>query len=123
MADINPFRGYRPPSKMAGTVSSPPYDVMSSDEARLMAQNNPHSFLRIIKPEIDFETDNELVGDKMHEHGCKNLQKFINDGNLVQDSNPCFYIYQIQMGEHMQTGIMAAVSINEYNKLRFTKNI
>ena len=116
MAVIKPFQGYRTPSDMAGSVSSPPYDVMSSDEARNMVQGNPDSFLRVIKPEIDFTPENEPKGDSLHEHGSENLQRYISDGKLVQDKNPCLYIYQIKMGDHTQTGIMAAVSVEEYNK-------
>ena len=116
MATIKPFQGYRSPPNTAGTVSSPPYDVMTSDEARDMVQGNPDSFLRVIKPEIDFTPGNEPKGDSLHEHGSENLQNFISDGKLVQDENPCLYIYQIKMGDHMQTGIMAAVSVEEYNK-------
>jgi len=89
---------------------------MNSDEARDMVQSNAHSFLRIIKPEIDFPAEAEPKGDALYEHGYKNLKKFISEGILVQDENPCFYIYQIKMGDHTQTGIMAAVSIEEYNK-------
>ena len=93
MAEIKPFKGYLPPSDIASKVSSPPYDVMSSDEARLMIQNNSQSFLRIIKPEIDFETGSEPKGDLLHKHGRDNLQKFIDEGLLVEDKNKCFYIY------------------------------
>ena len=116
MAKIKPFQGYRPPYDLAGTVSSPPYDVMTSDEARDIIKGNSYSFLRVIKPEIDFTSDNDLKGDALHEHGYKNLKTFINDGKLLKDENPCFYIYQITMGDHTQTGIMAALSIEEYNQ-------
>jgi uncharacterized protein (DUF1015 family) len=116
LAEIKPFKGYLPPSDIASKVSSPPYDVMSSDEARLMIQNNSQSFLRIIKPEIDFETGSEPKGDLLHKHGRDNLQKFIDEGLLVEDKNKCFYIYQIQMENHTQTGIMGTVSVDEYNK-------
>ena len=92
MSIIKPFRGYLPPSEIAGKVSSPPYDVLSSDEAREMAQNNPDSFLRIIKPQIDYMPDSEPCGDSLHEHGAKNLQRFISEGKLVLDKNLCFYI-------------------------------
>ena len=115
MADIKPFHGYRPLPHLADKISSPPYDVISSDEARNIAQDNPSSFLRVIKPEIDFTPNNEPKGDALHEHGSENLQRFIDDGKLVQDENICFYIYQIKMGNHTQTGIMAAVSVKEYN--------
>ncbi|HIF82426.1 MAG TPA: DUF1015 family protein, partial [Candidatus Marinimicrobia bacterium] len=54
MSVIKPFHGYLPPPEIAKKVSSPPYDTLSSDEAREMVQNNSDSFLRIIKPEIDY---------------------------------------------------------------------
>ena len=116
MAIIKPFQGFRPPSELASVVSSPPYDVMTSEEAREMVKNNPNSFLRIIKPEIDFTQENEPRGDSLHKHGFNNLQSFIKDGKLKQDEKPSFYIYQITMGNHTQTGIMAAVSVKEYNQ-------
>ena len=70
MAIIKPFQGYRPPPDIADTVSSPPYDVITSDEARDIVQGNSYSFLRVIKPEIDFTSDNEPKGDGLHEHGA-----------------------------------------------------
>lgn len=116
MALIKPFRGYRPPENMAHKITSPPYDVMTSDEAREMVQNNNDSFLRIIKPEIDYNSGEEPLGDDLHNHAKNNLLDYIEKGHLVQDANYCFYLYQITMGNHTQTGIMAAVSIDEYNQ-------
>ena len=116
MADIKPFMGYHPSYDMASKVSSPPYDVMTSDEARLMAQENTLSFLRIIKPEIDFESGSEPNLEILHKHGSDNLYQFIDEGILNQDENNCFYLYQIQMKGHIQTGIMAVVSVEEYNQ-------
>ena len=113
MAKIKLFQGYRPPPDIASTVSSLPYDVMTSEEARDIAQGNPYCFLRVIKPEIDFTSGNEPKGDALHEHGSKNLQTLISDGKLIQDENPCFYIYEIKMGDHTQTGIVAAISVEE----------
>ena len=116
MALIKPFRGYRPPADLAHKITSPPYDVMTSDEARDMVQNNNDSFLRVIKPEIDFSPENEPKGNDLHNHAKHNLLDYIEKGNLVQDASSCFYLYQITMGNHTQTGIMAAVSIAEYNE-------
>ena len=116
MALIKPFRGYRPPENLADKITSPPYDVMTSDEDREMVQNNNDSFLRIIKPEIDYNSGEEPLGDDLHNHAKHNLLDYIEKGNLIQDANFCFYLYQITMGNHTQTGIMAAVSIAEYNE-------
>ena len=77
MATIIPFRGYRPPSDSAHKISSPPYDVMSSDEARDMTRYNPDSFLRVIKPEIDFNPGEEPKDDDLHNHAKHNLLDYI----------------------------------------------
>ena len=103
MAQIKPFRGYLPPPDLAKKVSSPPYDVLSSDEARLITRKNRYSFLRVIKPETDYEPGNEPETGALHHHAAENLDGFIRSGNLIQDDEPCFYIYQISMDDHIQT--------------------
>ncbi len=116
MSVIKPFQGYLPPPEIANKVSSPPYDTLSSDEAREMVQNNSDSFLRIIKPEIDYSPGIEPDSETLHHHAAENLQAFIRSGKLQKDKNPSFYIYQISMDQHTQTGIIAAVSVQEYNE-------
>lgn len=47
MVKVVPFKAYRPPSDIAASVASPPYDVISSEEARKLADGSEHSFLRV----------------------------------------------------------------------------
>ena len=54
MAKIKPFKGIRPPQELVEQVASLPYDVMNSEEARQMAEGNPHSLLHITRSEIDY---------------------------------------------------------------------
>ena len=115
MAKILPFKGFLPPASLAELVSSPPYDTLSSDEARSRTKNNNKSFLRVIKPEVDFKIGTEPSGSKLHEHAATNLSNYISNGNLIEDKDQCLYIYQISMGAHVQTGIIAAVSVEEYD--------
>ena len=53
MVKVKPFAAIRPPKKIAHEVASPPYDVLSSEEAKSLAGEK--SLLHIIKPEIDFD--------------------------------------------------------------------
>ena len=115
MAKIIPFKGILPPASLAELVSSPPYDTLSSDEARLRTKNNNKSFLRVIKPEVDFKIGTEPSGRKLHEHAANNLRNYISNGNLLEDKDQYLYLYQISMGAHVQTGIVAAVSVEEYD--------
>tara|TARA_Y100001934_G_C12371639_1_gene786678 strand:- start:2692 stop:3927 length:1236 start_codon:yes stop_codon:yes gene_type:complete len=115
LAKIIPFKGFLPPKSLAKIVSSPPYDVLSSDEARNMVKKNDKSFLRVIKPEVDFSKTEKSSNDFLHYHASNNLKNYISRGTLLQDNNDSLYVYQISMGSHTQTGIVAAVSIKEYN--------
>lgn len=114
MALLKPFRGLRPTRELADKIASPPYDVLSSDEARHMVKNNPFSFLHIIKPEICLPEDTDVHSKEVYDEGRKNLKRFIDDGAMIQDDNPCFYIYRQIMGNHSQIGLVACASVEEY---------
>ena len=114
MSIIKPFRGLRPTRELASKIASPPYDVLSSKEAREMVQNNPLSFLHIIKPEICLPEDIDVHSNKVYDEGKKNLERFICEGALKQDDKACFYIYRQIMGNHSQIGLVACASVEEY---------
>jgi len=116
MAVIKPFRGLRPKKELAEKVASPPYDVLSSEEAREMAKNNPYSFLHINKPEIDLPPETDIYDEAVYQKGRENLDRFIKEGILIQDEKPMFYVYRQIMGNHSQIGLVAGASVEEYEK-------
>jgi len=114
MATVLPFRGMRPLPALAADVAAPPYDVLSSDEARMQARGNRVSFLHISKPEIDCDPAVDVYSDAVYATGRANIRRFIADGILSPDASPCFYLYRQSLAEHSQTGIVGLVSIDEY---------
>jgi uncharacterized protein (DUF1015 family) len=114
MSIIRPFRAFRPPSVLADTVASLPYDVMDVEEARSMAAGNPHSFLHISRPEIDLSPEIDPHADAVYVQGTSNLDKFIRNGTLVQDAQDCFYVYRQRMGTITQTGLVVCASVDDY---------
>jgi len=114
MATVKPFAALRPRPELAGKICELPYDVMSSDEAHEMAGWNPSSFLHVSKPEIDLPPGTDPYAPEVYAKGRKNFEKLIHDGALRQDSQPCFYLYRQIMDRHSQTGLVAAVSCEEY---------
>ena len=50
---VRPFKAIRPSKEKANQVAALPYDVMNTDEARIMVQDNPYSFLHVDKAEVD----------------------------------------------------------------------
>jgi len=114
MATLKPFAALRPKPELAAQVCELPYDVMSSEEAREMAAGNPLSFLHVSKPEIDLPPGTDVHSDEVYAKGAENFAKMITAGSLVQDEQPCFYLYRQIMGGHSQTGLVAAASCQEY---------
>lgn len=115
MSDVRPFRALRPRPELAAKVAAPPYDVISSEEARQLAQGKPYSFLHINKPEIDLPPDVDLYDDRVYAQGAANLCRFVEEQVFLREAEPRFYLYQQRMGNHVQAGVVAAVSVAEYD--------
>ena len=112
---LSPFRGLRPVTERVADVIAPPYDVVNTAEARELARNKPWSFLHVSKPEIDLPEDTDPYDESVYQRGAENFARMIDQGILIRDQQPCFYIYELTMGEHVQTGIAAAASIEAYD--------
>lgn len=114
MATITPFRAFRPAPEYAAQVASLPYDVLDTDEARAGIQDNPHSFLHVIKAEIDLEPQIDSHAPEVYAKASDNLQQLITDNILVQDQQACLYLYRERIGETCQTGLVVCTPIAEY---------
>jgi len=114
MATLKPFAALRPAPELAAQICQLPYDVMSSEEARALAAGQPLSFLHVSKPEIDLPPGTDLYAPEVYAQGAANFQKLIAQGALRQDAQPCFYLYRQIMGAHVQVGLVAAASCEEY---------
>ncbi|MBN8280084.1 MAG: DUF1015 domain-containing protein [Gammaproteobacteria bacterium] len=119
---IKPFRALRPAPGQAPAVAAPPYDVLNTEEARQRARGRPASFLHISKPEIDLPEGTDPYSPAVYAKGVENLQRLIADGTLVRDEQPHYYIYQLRMGDHVQTGIGCVGSVVEYDRNRIRKH-
>jgi uncharacterized protein (DUF1015 family) len=119
---IQPFAGLRPAADRAPEIVAPPYDVLSSDEARARAAGKPWSFLHISKPEIDLPAGTDVYSAPVYAKAAENLQHMIEAGVLIRDEAPCYYVYRIVMGAHTQTGLVAAASVADYDKNRIRRH-
>ena len=122
MSLIRPFAGLRPVPERADDVVAPPYDVLNSAEARQRADGRPYSFLHISKAEIDLPEDTDPYDMSVYAKAAENLQKMIDAGILKRDNKPCYYVYRLTMGSHVQTGLVAAASAAEYDINRIRKH-
>ncbi|MEG1483399.1 DUF1015 domain-containing protein [Clostridium sp.] len=114
MAKIKPFKAIRPQRELVSKIAALPYDVMSSEEARVMVFDNPYSFLHIDRAEIDLPLDIDVHDNKVYEKAKANLNRMIKDKEFIQDNKPSFYIYRQIMNGRSQTGLVIGASVDDY---------
>jgi len=119
---IRPFAGLRPVPKHVNDVAAPPYDVLNSAEARVRAADKPMSFLHISKAEIDLPEDTDPYDPAVYAKAAQNLQQLINDGVLIREDQPRYYVYRLKMDDIVQTGLVAAASVKHYDTNRIRKH-
>ena len=122
MARIKPFKGLRPPKDLVEKVTSRPYDVLSSEEARQEAKGNEMSRYHIIKPEIDFPEGTDEHDPRVYDKAAENFAKFQEKGWLVPDEKELYYIYAQTMNGKTQYGLVVAAWVEDYMQGRIKKH-
>ena len=116
MSAIYPFAALRPTAKSAVAVAAVPYDVVSTEEARALAANNPLSFLHVSRPEIDMGAGADPHAPAAYAQAAQAFEVLKSEAPLIVEETPSFYVYRLQMNDHVQSGIAACFSIDEYDR-------
>ena len=114
MAQIRPFKAYRPCKGMEERIAALPYDVYNRAEACEVVKKNPESFLAVDRAETQFGEEVDTYADCVYEKADRMLREKIQEGKFVQDPTPCFYLYELTMDGHSQTGVVGCASIDDY---------
>jgi len=119
---IQPFRALRPVPERAADVLAPPYDVLSSAEARERAKGKPWSFLHISKPEIDLDPGINPYDKAVYAKAAENLHRMVGAGVLMRETAPCYYVYRLTWRGRAQTGLACVASLADYASNRIRKH-
>ena len=122
MTLIKPFRALRPAAGRAADILAPPYDVLSSAEARERATGKPWSFLHVSKAEIDLDPAINPYDAAVYAKAGENLQRLIAAGMLIRDEKPSYYVYRLTWRGHVETGFAAVASVAAYGDNRIRKH-
>lgn len=114
MAGIKPFYCIRPNKEAAARVAALPYDVYNREEAKREVEKEPLSFLNIDRAETQFPDEVDTYAPCVYEKAKELLEQMTKDGILLKEQTPCYYLYELTMGEHIQTGIVACSSVDDY---------
>lgn len=128
---IKPFKGIRPPKELVTQVSSRPYDVLNSEEARKEAAGNEMSLYHIIKPEINFMPGTDEHDPRVYGEAKQQYQRFKLKGWLVQDQTEKYYVYAQTIladnplsggKEKTQYGLVVGAWVDDYLEGRIKKH-
>ena len=114
MVKVFPFRGLRPIPEKAVEIASPPYDVLNAQEAKKIINNHPNSFLRVNKAECEFDDRIDPHSETVYQKAKENLLLFIENGLMIQDEQPCLYVYRLTINNQCQTGLCCVMSVEDY---------
>src|SRR4029453_7770048 len=115
MATVRPFRALRPRPTDAARVAAVPYDVVTTEEARAQAADNPLSFLRVSRAELELPVGTDPYGDAVYERAVQNFER-LKKSSFVVEEDPSIYLYRLRSGDHEQIGIAASFSLDEYDR-------
>ncbi len=121
MVSITPFRALRPRAESAAEIASVPYDVVDRDEATLAARDRSYCLLRITRSEIELP-GTDPYAEKVYNHARENLKRWIAQGALFREELPSLYVYRLQNGAHVQLGLAARFSTEDYAAGRIKKH-
>ena len=122
MTLIKPFRALRPAPGRVAEILAPPYDVLSSAEARERADGKPWSFLHVSKAEIDLPAAIDPYDAAVYAKARENLQRMIGARVLIRDDKSCYYVYRLTWRGHVETGFAAVASVAAYAENRIRKH-
>jgi uncharacterized protein (DUF1015 family) len=115
MATLHPFRALRPRASDAPAIAAVPYDVVSTDEARALAEGDPRSFLRVSRAEIELPPGTDPHSEAVYQRAAQNFEA-LRQTSLEVEAEPSLYFYRLRMGNHTQTGLAACFSLDEYDR-------
>ena len=111
---VKPFAAVRPTASVADQVAALPYDVYDRAEAVAAVDGEPLSFLNIDRPETQFSADVDMYAPEVYAKARELFDARRADGTFVTEPAPCFYLYELTMNEHSQTGVVACCAIDDY---------
>ncbi|EOS32532.1 hypothetical protein C807_00764 [Lachnospiraceae bacterium 28-4] len=114
MADVKPFKAIRPKEGLEQRIAALPYDVYSREEAKREVEREPLSFLRVDRAETQFTDDVDAYADMVYEKARDLLWEMVTNGELVEETGECYYVYELVMDGRSQTGIAACSSVDDY---------
>jgi uncharacterized protein (DUF1015 family) len=118
MPTVKPFKATRATPDKAAHLITRSYQDYSVEELEMQLKYNPFSFLQILNPGYKFS--HEITGEERFNLVRNRFLEFKEEGYLMQEEQPAFYIYENTDPHHSYSGIIAGTSVADYtnNKIK-----
>jgi uncharacterized protein (DUF1015 family) len=120
--ELHPFNALRPPTEHSAKVASPPYDVVSTEEARAFAEGNPAAVLHVTRPDITLADGVDIHSAAAYEEASRHFQRLQAEGFLVRDKTPALWAYRQVMNGRAQVGIVGLANVDDYDEGHIKKH-
>ncbi|MEM9942499.1 MAG: DUF1015 family protein [Planctomycetota bacterium] len=120
MVKIQAFQAYLPSPEKVNEIACPPYDVVTEEEARDIVQRHPESFMKVLRPEVNLKPGSS--DQQQHEEAAQQFQQLVSSGLLVKETHSAIYLYRQSSQNHVQVGLVAACSVDDYENNRVKKH-
>ena len=95
-------------------MSCPPYDVVDRQEAVAAAQGRECSFMRVVRPDIDFPESPHPSDAQLAARAHANLGTLLSAGALIPDGAAQFYVYRMARAGRRVAGLVCCVDVADY---------
>jgi uncharacterized protein (DUF1015 family) len=115
MPSLRPFNAVRPTRDKVHLVASRSYVSYTALQLRSKLTENPYSFLHIIHPDMTATNLHKTIDLRERFKQVRGkYDEFLSEGILKRDETPSLYIYRQIKAGHAFTGIIGAVSVDDY---------
>lgn len=112
--ELLPFRCLRPTPALVERQVSAPLDVFDRERAFAQVADNPLSFLAIDWPDTLYPLEAHVDLQEAYAKARDLLDWRVSRGVLVEDDQPCFYVYAMEVDGHRQEAVVGCVPVDSF---------
>ena len=88
MVKIHPLEALVVTPSQASRVSCVPYDIVSRQESRQLAQDNPDTLLRVDRADLEFPDSVPFTAPEVYQKAARNLARLVDQRLLIPEKEP-----------------------------------
>jgi uncharacterized protein (DUF1015 family) len=114
MVKVHPIPALTVNPKSASEITCVPYDIVSREECRILAEDHPNTLLRVDRADLEFPDAVKFNAPEVYGKAAENFSRLIENGSLLKEAKPSIYLVRMIEGKHRQRGFAALADFGDY---------